>query len=65
MDLRRLEIIPKEDCMKRTFPLAASESGRITCLGYIFEGEAVKVTNLSIVSVFASIYRPWLSHSRI
>jgi hypothetical protein len=50
-------MIPKEDCMKRTFPLAASKSGRITCLGYMFEGEAVKVTNLSIVSVFASIYR--------
>ena len=58
-------MIPKEDFMKRTFPLAASKSGRITCLGHMFEGEAVKVTNLSIVSVFASIYRPWLSHLRI
>jgi hypothetical protein len=58
-------MIPKEDCMKRTFPLTASKSGRITCLGHTFEREAVKVTNLSIVSVFASIYRSWLSHSRI
>jgi hypothetical protein len=66
-DFEHLEMIPKGDSVITAFPVSATKDGRITCLRYIFEGEAARVTNLSIVSDSASIFRSSfeLSHSRI
>jgi hypothetical protein len=56
-DFEHLEMIPKGDSAITAFPVPATKDGRITCLRHIFEGEAARVTNLSIVSDFASIFR--------
>lgn len=56
-DFEHLEMIPKGDSAITTFPVTAIKDGRITCKRYIFEGEAARVTNLSIVTDLASIFR--------